>query len=185
MSYTKCPECNKEIPDYRADDPYCDCGWQLIVSQPAQDELNWIVVFLAVLVVIGLQILLLVFIHVVGSLAFSLPANLLAEIVPAETITLLHWFLINFADFVALALLYFGVGYYISRKSASPLMVTIPYGFTVILFKLFVIDPRSNHIYPMMVYIIDILLLLIAILSGWFVSFICKEREKEIKLRQS
>ncbi|MEW5822376.1 MAG: hypothetical protein AB1782_19435 [Cyanobacteriota bacterium] len=166
MKTQKCPDCKNEIPDYRLEDPYCDCGWQLNRGSSSHDELNWIIAVVAAVIVCAVQIVILFILHFASSYALSFLANIFAQYVTYETITLLHWFIILSIDFIVLAGLYFSICYWLAKKSSYPILLTMVFGFIVVPFKLFVIDPRSNIVYPMFAYIMDIMLIMVTISAG-------------------
>jgi hypothetical protein len=179
MEIINCPVCEKEIPDYRRDDLYCDCGWQQHKTEVSHDELNWIIAVVAAIIVCGVQIVLLVILHMAGSFALSYLANIVAPHFTYETITLFHWFIILSIDFIVLSSLYFCTTYLLSRKTSYPVLLALVFAFIVVPFKLFVIDPQSNIVYPMLVYIMDFLLIAVAISGGIYAKY-KKRIEKEL-----
>lgn len=174
MKQTKCPDCQTIIPDYRQDDPYCDCGWQLNRPSNEQEELSWIIAVVGAIVICGVQIVVLFFVHFIASHVLSFIVNLLAPFFTLDIISIFHWFTILLIDFVVLSLLYFFSAYFIAKKSTHPIMLVCIFAFIVVSFKFLVVDPYSNIAYPFLGYIVNILLLLVTISSGVLIRYLGK-----------
>ena len=168
MTVEKCPKCEKLIPEYRVDDPYCDCGWQLNDVVSIQDDLGWIIALLSALGVCVLQVFIIFVIHFVSNYSLSILASLVANFLSYEAITFLHYVIVLTIDFFFLAILYGVVCYWMVRKSDNPVMLTVIFGLIVVPVKLFLVDPRCNIPYPLMIYIFDALLLILIISCGVF-----------------
>ncbi|MGD9580532.1 MAG: hypothetical protein AB7V50_04110 [Vampirovibrionia bacterium] len=168
MSIEKCPNCDKLIPAYRSDDPYCDCGWQFNQVVSIQDDLGWLISIISAFVVCVVQVFLLFLIHFVANFSLNIIASIASGFLPYELIMLLFYSSILSLDFIALLGLYVLVCYWMVSKSDNPVMLVTIFGLIVIPMKLFIIDPRINVPYPLMIYIMDFLLLTSIILSGFF-----------------
>lgn len=178
MEYKYCPVCNKLIPDYRLDDPFCDCGWQMRKVSLDYDEAGWFTIISYTVGTCILQIVILFFIHVASSFALSILDNILFQYINPNTVVFFHYFAILSIDFIMLACLYFGVAYFLGRKSSHPVWLACIFGFIAIGFKLFVVDPRSNIQYPELGYILNILLLAVAITAGVVANYTRKRKAK-------
>lgn len=168
MTVEKCPNCECLIPEYRLDDPYCDCGWQLNDVVSIQDDLGWIIAIISAALVSVLQVFILFVIHIISNYSLSILASIAASFLSFEAITFLHYFIVMAIDFFFLAILYSVVCYWMVSKSDSPIMLTTIFGLIVVPVKLFLIDPKCNIPYPLMVYLFNLMLLVLTIMWGVF-----------------
>lgn len=175
MSYNKCPVCTKDIPEYRNDDPYCDCGWQLSTTSKDYDEFGIVTILFVTILACFVQIFILSAIHFSGSFLISILSNMLFSFFDGDTVLLIHYLFISVLDFVALAILYFCLIYFVIRKNSHPILMACIFGCVVVGFKFLVIDPRSNILYPFIGYSMNILLLAISIFSGVYANHVRKK----------
>lgn len=182
MTQKTCPQCNQPIPEYRLEDPYCDCGWQCLSTTADFDEVGWFTISACTLGVGILQILVLFLIHKLTNVSLSLLNNVLFEVFSVNMVVFLHYFIILSIDFLFLGAIYFSVVYFLGARNSNSILLAFIFGFTVIGFKFFVIDPYSRIQYPILGYMQNILLLIVTIASGIIADHVRKLR---FKRRQS
>jgi hypothetical protein len=170
MELLNCPQCEKPIPDYRHEDPYCDCGWQCDITTEDYDQAGWFTVLFAAVLTAILQIPLLAIVHVASSFALSILSNIAAGFLGARLIFFMHYFLILSIDLLVLGAIYFAICWYLARRNSHPVLMTVVFAFIVIGFKFMVIDPRSNIQYPFLAYLYNLILFVVATGSGFMAA---------------
>lgn len=166
-----CPECSKSIPEYRLEDPYCDCGWEPLKKVDSFDFVGWLLTVIYVSLFCILQLLVVLVLHSLGSVALSFIANIMVEFVRADVVALMFYFLIILLDFIALSVFYFGFIYFMTKKSSRPILYSVSLGIIILVFKFFLIDPYSRMPLQFLVYIENLLLLGVAVGSGYFIAY--------------
>jgi len=178
MSSFFCPNCEKEIPEYRFDDPYCDCGWSRSKGSMEIEELNWIKLFIVIAIMCFLQIIVLFFSHFTTNISIGFLDSLFSPILDPYLISMLHYLIVFVVDYILLMLIYGGAIFYLSYKKEHSILFSCVIGLACVIFKFFIIDIRSNISYPLLLYILNLLLLISTIAIGIVIDYLNKNKLK-------
>lgn len=178
MKQTACPLCDKPIPEYRLDDPYCDCGWSKSKGSSEIEELNLIKLFITVGIMCILQIIVLFFSHFTTNFSIGLLDNLLINIADPYLVVMLHYFIAFIVDFILLLSLYCGAVYYLSYRNEHSILFSCVISIFSVVFKYLIVDPSCNVLYPLLLFILNVLLLISTIAFGIFIDHLNKKGAK-------
>lgn len=178
MKQIDCPQCKNPIPEYRLDDPYCDCGWSESKGSSEIEELNLIKLFITVGIMCILQVVVLFISHFSTNYSIAILDNLLINIFDPYLVVMLHYFIAFIVDYILLMLIYGGSVYYLSYRKEHSILFSFVIGIFSIVFKYLIIDPSCNTLYPLLLFILNILLLVSTIAFGFFINHLNKKLTK-------
>lgn len=166
MNIKSCPKCEQNIPDYRLDDPYCDCGWQLKDTSVDFDEIGYFTIFISIIFVCFVELIILCSTHFISTYSLSLLENLAINYISVDIIVAFHFIATLSFDILLLALLFCGVTFYLGKRLSHPILMASIMGVIVVGFKFFVLDPASHIGFTPLSIIVDLILLILTIGSG-------------------
>lgn len=181
MNIKNCPVCNNSIPDYRMDDPYCDCGWQFQQVSSDFDEIGIFAIMVTIVGVCVLELFILLLTHFISMFSLSIIENIAIDYISIDYIVAFHFIATVSFDILLLSILFCGVSYYLGIKNSHPILVASILGIMAVGFKFLVIDPNSHIGFTPLSIIVSIILLVTTILSGIVTDYIKKQRLKRLK----
>ena len=177
-----CPVCEKEIPDYRKDDLYCDCGWQQHLPKA---EFRWMRMLLLSLVVCFLQPFIMYVSHKLVEVINNFVLPLISQYFSNDVIVMYQLVSFLMLDFILLGILYISVGTFISEKTSNPYLITSIYAVIIVSFKILIVDPRCEIGYNYLMLFFNFLLFLLAIFSVMFSKYFFNKKALKVLLRKT